>query len=253
MEHKTIFLALAFVLIFTAGVSAQSYVFPQSQDIDLKITCLDENNSYCNNATLCNLTITDPNSIDLITNEPTTHNPTFYNYTLNTTQTETTGVYEAKVFCSGTTDGWSAFLYEVTPTGTKLSTPQSIIYFVLLGFLILLLVLDMFGIGFVGAKSKGATTNEELLSVSSLKYVKSVLYVTGYALLWGIIFIASNISLAYLNFEMLGTFLFTLSKIMLILIFPIFIIWFIWIFVKIFQDKEMKSMIERGVDMGRSP
>lgn len=94
-----------------------SYIFKQSTDIDLKISCFDLNNTYCNAGTNCNLTILNPNSNSLINNQQMTYNTAFYNYTLNTTQTSYLGEYPVIILCSGISSGFSSFNFQVTYTG----------------------------------------------------------------------------------------------------------------------------------------
>ena len=76
-----------------------------------------------------------------------------------------------------------------------------------------------------------------------------VLYLVAWFLLIAIIYIGSNIALAYLGTAMVGDLLFSIFTIMMVVTLPIIIIWFAWIFLSVFRDKEFKRMIDRGVGL----
>ena len=99
-----------------------------------------------------------------------------------------------------------------------------------------------------GAKD---TTDEEgvIIGVSQLKYLRAVLAGVAWGFLIAILFTSSNIAYLYLETKMMGNLLFALFRVMMVLTLPMIIVWFIWIFVKIAQDREMKEMISRGVQL----
>lgn len=165
-------MCIVFVLIVLPSVIATpSYYYKQKTNTDLKVSCFDENNTYCTASTTCNITIFYPNSTVLINNQNMTHNPSFYNYTLTAKHTEFMGEYSVVVFCDGqgTDDGYSTFTYAITKEGTEnkpeYATATAIISFVLilvcffLAFIIDLKVLKWFfailGITFAASSTAG--------------------------------------------------------------------------------------------------
>jgi len=109
---------VTFLLFLIPIVSAEeSYIYKQNQIIDFKISCFDENRSYCNNLTTCKITILYPNSTVLINNQDMDHNPSFFNYTI--TNTYTLGEYSGVVQCSGTTNGYTTITYLITESGNE--------------------------------------------------------------------------------------------------------------------------------------
>jgi len=99
------------------------------------------------------------------------------------------------------------------------------------------------------------TYNEEgiLLGINNLKYLRSVLWAVAWGFLLGIIFIASNISLAYLPATLFGDFFFMIYRVLFLITLPMLIIYFLYLFAKIFRDKEIKRLMDRGVEIRGTP
>lgn len=113
------------MFLFMVGmVNASSYIFEKDKPIDLKIACVDEIEMPCNATIECNMTILYPNGTILLNNQPMTHNPSYYNYSLNETYNSKIGKYYATIFCLGVGNGFSAFGYEINPTGKEMIEGQ---------------------------------------------------------------------------------------------------------------------------------
>jgi len=142
--------------------------------------------------------------------------------------------------------------FEITYDGNILNTERSILYLGLISILIFLFLLVVFNIHRFPSSD---VYNDEgiLLGINNLKYLRPIMYVISWGLLLGIVFITSNISIAYLPTSMFGEFFFMLYKIMFILTLPMVIVWFLYLFVKIFRDKEVKRMLDRGVEIRGTP
>ncbi len=141
MNNKLILLLFAIVFMTTL-VPAQltaNFVFEQNTVIDLKISCFDEDNNFCNSSVECNITILRPNQEVIVNNLPMTFNTAFYNLTLDTNETSVLGRHSSIGICTGNSTGFSTFTFDITPTGFVLETGQSL---VVLGSLILLLFLS---------------------------------------------------------------------------------------------------------------
>ena len=147
------------VMILLVGImciscsSAQQFVFKQGSAVDLKINCLDNNQSFCSADTLCNITINYPNGTNAVTNGVMTRNAAFFNYTLSSAKNSALGEHYATVLCSGLTNGASTFTFEITHNGFQQSTSQGINSAFYL-FLMLALTTLMGVLGFKLAESK---------------------------------------------------------------------------------------------------
>lgn len=96
-----------------------SFVFKQNSIQDVKIRCFDVNDTYCNAQTTCQLSIDDPEGLNIINNASMTRNETYYNLTLDSEQTGKNGEYSVIATCTGTNSKFSSFSFIVTPTGTS--------------------------------------------------------------------------------------------------------------------------------------
>lgn len=161
------------------------------------------------------------------------------------------GSYAILFYCEvdGEIGGFFEHGFVVTPTGIDLTVENAIIYIGLLGLFVFIFLCTVISIPFLPS-SDARSEEGELLSVSSLKHLRLVFYGLAYILLMTIMFLASNIALAFLFDSLIGDVLFKIFNLMSWLLFPLLIILFLWIFYSIFRDKETKRMLERGVDMG---
>jgi len=180
------------------------------------------------------------------------NNKGIFNYTLNTTLTGVLGKYNWDMFCcDGNTCDEGHGNYQVTKTGVELTQDKAIIYLGMMVLLSCIFLLSTAGIFLIPAKNN---TDDDgyFVGISKLKYLRPVFFILSWALLLAIMFTASNISYLYLETTMMGDLLFNFYTIMFTLTLPMFFFWFIYIFVSIFRDNEMKKMLERGVDIKSS-
>lgn len=248
--NKTFFLILGILLVLPL-VFAQTY--QKETNITLKIP-FEVNGSAASSSATCNISVNYPNGTYLIQNNSMTNlNNGEFNYTLDSTKTEPLGKYNWVVFCCDGLNcaaGYGSF--EVTYTGKILDTQTSILYTSLFAILIFLLMFTLFGI--TKLPSKDIMTEDNLIiDINKLKYLRPILYGVCWGLLLAIIFIISNISVAYLPDSLIGDFFFVIYSVMFVLTFPMILFLFIYIFYKIFKDKEMKELIERGVQISSTP
>lgn len=114
---------LIFIIPFIQAET--SYVFKKDSNVDLKISCFDEDKNFCSATTPCQVTINYPNQTNLLKNADLTYNTNYYNITLNSTQTAITGEYSVIVTCQGNSSGFATFTYEVNPTGIRASEQRT--------------------------------------------------------------------------------------------------------------------------------
>jgi len=125
MEHKhlnmkhgmLLFLAIALVMIVPNVMATSSYVFEQYSSPNLKVPCFNELSDYCDVATTCNITISNPSFSTIVDNQGMAWSSSYYSYQLNSTQTQWTGSYPVTVVCKGTSMGYSTFSFDVTSGG----------------------------------------------------------------------------------------------------------------------------------------
>lgn len=220
-----------FVMLLSVGTTSASISYGKNTAVDIKIST---------NLTNCDITISYPNTTNIVFENVMTINNGYANYTLN--NTSTLGTYSYFSEC-----GYGTF--DVTYNGETLTTANSILNLGFLSLLILLFIANL--IGYVSIDSENKKSEDGIIvDVNNLKYLKGILFAFGYALLIAVFFIAYNISLTYLLGTMFSSILFVLYKIFMIMAIPVVVVWFIWLFVSLFQDKETRNMIERGAQFG---
>jgi len=122
---KKIIILTLMILLILPFVLAENYLgnsafyVKQSEDTNIKISCISSSNEYCASSTSCNLTVLSPNGITLINNREMTHNPSYYNYSIPASNLSNSGLYSSSMECRGTTSGFETFKFEVTPTGKE--------------------------------------------------------------------------------------------------------------------------------------
>lgn len=159
------------------------------------------------------------------------------------------GSYWYIIQCNSPTTSLGGFEnvgFEVTYTGKNIDTSKSIIYIVLFVVIILTFGMIMF---FINKLPSSNQKDEEgkILSVTYLKYLRSPLWFMEYMLFVAILYLSSNLAFSYLYETLFAQILFVLFKISFGLAPVIVIVWIIWIYAKMFQDKQFQDMINRGI------
>jgi len=137
--------------------------------------------------------------------------------------------------------------YIVNPTGIELTIERAIIHMGLLAILVLLLMVTVGTIPFLPT-SNDKTEEGELMAINNLKYVRSFLWVLSYFWIMIICYVSSNLAFAYLGTLLFAKLLFAVFYLMAILMLPFVVIWFMYIIAEIFKDKELKRLMEHGVE-----
>ena len=202
----------------------------------------------CGTCTTNNITtVLYPNSTVAIVNVEMTENNSYYNYTLNGSIVDVTGtwVVNGEGDLDGIITAWS-YTFDVTYGGKQLDSAQAILY----GFLFLILILFFIGVGF--GISKLPPRNEpdpegRIMSISYLKYFRSTLWFVEWMLVIAVMYLSSNLAFQFLQETLFADILFMVFNIMLAITPIIVIVWFLWFFVKIKEDKQLKRMLERGL------
>ena len=178
-------------------------------------------------------------------NSAMTQDNTYYNYSFcNITNL---GIYNVHGFGNpnGVKTSW-VYEFEITGTGFDLDVPRTNLSIALLFLIVFAFVICIFGASKLPSKDEYKDGN--LISISRLKYLRPVLWGVAWFLLIALFFAASNIALAYIGTTLLGNILFVLFRIMLALTLPMIVIWFLYIFVNVFQDRKLEKNILRGFE-----
>jgi hypothetical protein len=234
------FVLIAILVLTLCAVSATSIgTFKQSEDIELYQTC--------NNCTYCNFTsIKYPNSTNILTNRETTKAGTYYSYKLAKSNLSVLGTYVYCYDCGNAAEKSTGCIdFNVNMTGEELTQSKATFYLGLLALLIFLFVVNVVAIPYLPS---GDNTDEEgkLISVNQLKYLKPILIFTAYLFLMAIVYVGSNISFAYLGTVLFGKILFRIFQVMMLLAYPMVVVWVIFLLYSMFQDRTMKKYLERG-------
>ena len=243
MEIKPILLILAIFLV--SGVTALQSLgtFQQGEDVNLIQSC--DNSTYSNISR-----ITYPNSTFLLDAETIMNSTTNDNYNYTLTNSDTPGPHIVYGHCDeDLVDTQWVYDYEITSTGLALTTQMSILYIGLLAVLVFIFILMVLLISVLPSDNNRGEEGE-IISINNLKFLRPVIWISIYGIIAAIMFITSNIALAYISSGMIGSFLFMIYKVMMWLAIPLLVIYVVYIIAKIFQDKEVKNLIERGVQVG---
>lgn len=138
--------------------------------------------------------------------------------------------------------------FEVTYGGNNSDSPSSILYLAILGINIFLFLLVVYSIPKL-PQGDNRDEDNKIISINWLKYLRPVGWGIAWLLLLSLMFVVSNISLAYLSAPLVGKLFFVIYQIMFYMTLPMILIWIIWLIYRAVMDNRMMEMIERGVDM----
>ena len=223
---------------------------PKDTGFNLRVHVINLTASMTNITTSCFLDLYNHTGEEIMHNFLSYHVVGDFEVPISSNNFSDLGLHSFYIQCNNTNKqiGFVSGKFEVTSTGKEFTIPQSYIYMGGLIFLVLLI----FGIAVIINKLPSTDSRDEegaILHISQLKHLRSVLWVVIWGLALAIMFIISNLALAYLSSSMMGALFFVLYQIMFYATIIGVPIYFIWIFVKIFRDAEFKRMIERGVDI----
>lgn len=205
-----------------------------------------------NLTTDCNFHLFDNKGEHIINQVPMSFDAFGLDFELNATGGNFTrnGGYSYLIVCNTTNiGGFISVGLEVTQTGFEFTDARAITFTGFLFILVFLFIVNMGGIAMLPSRNN-TDDKGNLISINNLKYLRSILCVVGYGLLLSITFLSSNVALAYLGTTLFGNILFVIFQVLLVLALPMFVIWLMYILSRIFRDREVKKMIERGVGGG---
>jgi len=124
MNKKIVLGLMMMVLLSLPMVFAEDtdYVFKKDSDIDLKVSCFENNLTICSAGTNCYITVNYPDTTNLVNNGTMQNSDTYFNYTIPAARTNQVGEYAALVYCTGDEDGYTIFTFEVNKEGSRLNS-----------------------------------------------------------------------------------------------------------------------------------
>jgi hypothetical protein len=173
---KKLLMFLLLVCLMPIVVSAASFIFQKDAPIDVHISCLDINNSYCTSDTLCQASIYYPNQTILISNISMDYNNVYYNISFNESELSVIGEYSAIISCQGDANGISTFNFEVTYNGKEKPSGIVIVFFCV-AFLIVIGTLSYFLIYNIGHLGQMDYDLGDLIKNVSVYFVLVGLYI----------------------------------------------------------------------------
>ena len=158
------------------------------------------------------------------------------------------GEHAFRIFCIDGVGGTAGGTFVVTKTGEVLSSEDTTLYGISLISLFLMSLCLITCTFFLPSKDE---TDEEgtILKISLLKHLRPMFLIFAWGLIMACVFIIGNFSLMYLSSDMLGDIFMKLFIMMFAITLVGLPLWLIKIFTDIFRDKEVKRMLERGVDI----
>lgn len=246
MKFKTILLIIA-VIILTIMVmnfvSSESIgEFQLDQDVQIFQTC--------NNCTYCNFTrVMGLNNRTILTNLESIRDDTYFFFDIDSNNFTKIGEYSYCYKCGNTIGTKTGCLdFEVTYTGGDLTLSIAVLYAVSMAFLIFLFILNLLLLN----RLPGNDATDDagtILQLNNLKHFRKVLWGVAWGLVLAMLFLISNVTLAYLPSSMFGNLFFLFYRLMFLMTIIAVPLLFIWIFAGIFRDREFKRLIERGIDI----
>ena len=204
----------------------------------------------CNNCTFCEFPrVMGPNNQTILSNLTTTRDGSYYYTNLASGNFTAVGDYEYGYVCGNGVENETGFIdFTISYTGNTFTQTTAIVYFIALGILVLFIIGILL---FMRKLPEGNAVDERgvIIQISQLKHLRPLLWGIVWMLVVALMYIVSNMTFAYLPSFFLGKFFFMIFKIMFYVAIICVPLWWVWIFVRIFQDKEYKRLMERGVEI----
>jgi len=223
-----------------------SPIYEQNTLINLKIPCTN-NGTFCSISARCNVTIINPQGTIIKNNVAMTRNNSLYNVTLLESETGVKGEYEFTPCCvDGRESNCNSLIFEVTKTGSKLSTAEGIVYVIFLVAMIFTILLTLWGAVMIPFRNP-RSENDIVVGVNDLKYLKVFCIVFTYLLLMFIFGITRSIMENFLYVEGAYKVFNFLFWMMLSFTWPGIVVGLVFTVILFLRDKQLKQMLERGV------
>lgn len=237
---------LMFVLLFNLVSSGEELrhdnlgTFKQGSTVTLIQGCVDSNYSNITKVLFPN------SSVALQGDKAMTEESTDF-YTYNFSNTDALGGYIVYGHCNEfQIDTQFIYGFDITYGGTQPSLPLIIWYLGAILFLIFLNILLMIAYKKL-PRDNDRDDDGELLNINKLKYFKYIIILFIYWIFVAITFIISTTARYYLSDALITKLFFAFYIILMRLSLPFIFVLFIFITLKIFEDKRLKDLWKRGL------
>lgn len=225
-------------LVFAEGCASEGFMGSFQQNTDVTLT------EVCPTCTYINISVKDPQSNFIFTNQPMTLEGNSFIYNLSSENTTLLGTY----FVEGASNLDLPLLacFVITNVKREISTAESGVYtFLIIGALVVFL-LTLWGAIALPYKNR---RNEmgQMFDIEYLKYVKISLIFISYALfVWiaNLLLSASNNLVTLTQYSGFFTMTFEILR---NLIWPVLIGMFLWFGILMIRDLQLKQLLDRGI------
>lgn len=141
MKYKLIFI-FALLLVTIPLVSSQE-IFKQNEETNI-IKSIRVDGGLANNL-LCNITVQNPDKVIIVDFQPMQDRTSYFNYTFPANNLTELGEYKYDVSCTNSIiNETGSFTFEVTPSGKRFDTADSITFGIILGIIFLISIFFLY-------------------------------------------------------------------------------------------------------------
>lgn len=244
MKHVLLVLLLIMIINPVSGAEVKHQI-----DQDVLISHPIRIDGGITSGVLANLTVRNPTGNIIINFQAMTYNSTTaeHQYLITAGNNSALGYYPYCITSMyNTLNATNCYEYKITTTGDELSTSQGLIYISLLFVCVLLFFLTLYA-SFKIKFSNDRNDEGEIIGLNDLKYLKIFSVVMCYFFLTAIMWLAWNISYAYLSFSLMSTFFKGFFYILISFMFPAIVIAFVVGVIRFFDDRKIGELIDRGI------
>lgn len=206
---------------------ASATTYPLNQDLNFKIPT---------NLTNCNLTISYPNTTDLIQGQLMQDNKGYSNYTINKNLL-VLGEYNYFSECGNGN-------FKITNNGYEATTGQGLFYIIVIIMILTFMYLTYYG-AFALPYSNKKDIRGEVVEINWLKYLKVFCALAAYMFTLALVFVTWNLVYAYSDWYALTTWLHYLFRFMYVLALPALVLTFVLTLLRYVSDKRLLDFIKQ--------
>jgi hypothetical protein len=235
-----LYLILFLLVAIMPLCSANLGTFTQDQPINIRVL------ANCSTVNLSEITLTNNNQVYVIDSAMTKLSGQTFNYTFINTSAIGHYTYSWNNPCVDCSSGDCGNSFDVTFDGNIPNTADSILFIIILAFLLLILIITIYGAWVMPFKNN---RDEEgfVIGLNNLKYLKIVLWVFVYLEMLFIVMIAKNITYGSAIFNGAYQFFNIIFWLMLICLLPFFPLLIFLTVVIWLTDKKTQQNLERGI------
>jgi len=244
MKKRVIYLSLLFIIIMSPLINSdESFTFQKGQTFTLDIPIANNNLSDCDDCS-CQMSIFYPNGTVMVRKGQGTIVNSNCQYS---DITEVIGIYGGDMVFNNSVDyGRASFELEITASGSKLGTAESIIYILFIVVLMFMFCFFMYASIMIPFRNPRGDDGK-IININDMRYLKVGSMVFSYLILMALFGIMRQITANYLFLSQAHKTFQWLYWFMLSFTFPIIVVSIILMLVMFVENKKIKNALERGV------